>query len=71
MRFKEQAIDADRNRAALIERKLAQLSAVSAKKAQERKGWSDREKSLGEEIAKLDGERKRLESERKQLTGRA
>jgi len=35
------------------------------------KNWSDREKSLGEEIAKLDGERKRLESERKQLSVRA
>lgn len=63
--------EVERNRATLIERKLAQLSAVSAKKAQERKGWSDREKSLGAEIAQLEGERKRLESERKQLSGRA
>ena len=63
--------EVERNRATLIERRLAQLSAVSAKKAQERKGWSDREKSLGEEIAKLEGERKKLESERRQLTGRA
>ena len=63
--------EVDRNRAALIDRKLAQVSAASAKKAQERKSWSDREKSLTEEIAKLDGERKRLESERKQLTARA
>ena len=62
--------EVERNRIALIERRLAQLSAVSAKKAHEQKGWSDREKSLGEEIAKLEGERKRLESERKQLSRR-
>jgi hypothetical protein len=62
--------EAERNRAALIERKLADLAATSAKKAQERKSWSDREKSLGEEIAKLDGERKRLESEHRQLSAR-
>jgi len=62
--------DAERNRAALIERKLAQLSAASAKKIQERKGWSEREKSLGEEIARLDGERKRLETEHRQLSAR-
>ncbi|MGE3615579.1 MAG: hypothetical protein AB7L66_06875 [Gemmatimonadales bacterium] len=62
--------ETDRNRAVLIERKLAQLAAVSAKKAQERENWRDREKSLGQEISKLDLERKRLESEHKQLSAR-
>ena len=59
--------DVARNRAAQLDHRLAHLKASAARKAEERKGWSERGKKVDTELAKLDEERKRLEAERKQL----
>ena len=62
--------ETERKRAAVIDQKLAQLKAAADRKAQERKSWSDRDKKIGSELAKLDEERKKLEAERKQISAR-
>jgi chromosome segregation ATPase len=61
--------EAGQRRLAVIDRQLAQLRAVSARKDAERKTWGAREKKTGEDLAKLDQERKTLEAERRRLAG--
>jgi hypothetical protein len=63
--------EAEQRRLAIIDQKLAQLAAASERKSQERKSWTDREKKVGEDLAKLAQQKKDLEAERKKLSAKA
>jgi hypothetical protein len=61
--------EAGQRRLAVIDRQLAQVRALSARKDAERKTWNAREKKTSDDLAKLDQERKTLEAERRRLAG--
>jgi chromosome segregation ATPase len=62
--------EADRNKLAAIELKLAQLTAVADRKKQEEAALAGRQKKSAQDLAALDSERKKLEAERKRLAGK-
>ena len=62
--------ESSKRRMAAIDQKLAQLDAATSRTAAERAAWTEREKRVEEQLAKLADERQKLEAERKSLARR-